>query len=356
MTTTELEAIAAVETDLPLDTTGSRRERRLAAEATSTQRVMRRSAEPAAVAPAAGVVAIAGSLDDVAVDGVAPKRQRAAISPLRGTVAWVLATVSLLSLWFVAYAVVLTPFQESSRQTVLYSTLRQSLSQQTAPLGGTIAPGTPVALMNAPSLGISDTTVVEGTSSGDLMSGPGHKSDTVLPGQAGVSVLYGRASLFGGPFASVPQAKVGDPISVITGQGTFTYTISGLRRANDPFPAALTGTGGRLTLVTAEGTGRLGALRPDGVVYVDATLKGDGQPSPGHPATVPLAEQAMQGDPSAMLPLAVLLPLLIGSVMFIVWARARWGGWQTWVIGAPLVFATLWAVSQCAVQLLPNLI
>jgi len=108
--------------------------------------------------------------------------------------------------------------------------------------------------------------------------------------------------------------------------------------------------------VTAEGTGRLGALRPDGVVYVDATLKGDGQPSPGHPATVPLAEQAMQGDPSAMLPLAVLLPLLIGSVMFIVWARARWGGWQTWVIGAPLVFATLWAVSQCAVQLLPNLI
>jgi sortase A len=178
----------------------------------------------------------------------------------------------------------------------------------------------------------------------------------VLPGQAGVSVLYGRASLFGGPFLSVPHAHVGDTISVITGQGTFIYTISGLRRANDPFPAALTGAGGRLTLVTAEGTGRFGALRPDGVVYVDATLKGEGQPSPGHPATVPLAEQAMQGDPSAMLPLAVLLPLLIGSVMFIVWARARWGGWQTWVIGAPLVFATLWAVSQCAVQLLPNLI
>ena len=275
---------------------------------------------------------------------------------MRGTFAWVFATVSLLSLWFVIYAVVFTPFQESSRQTVLYSTLRQQLSQQTAPLGGVIPPGAPVALLNATTLGISDTVVVEGTSSGDLMSGPGHKGDTVLPGQAGVSVLYGRASLFGGPFQDVPNAHVGDTISVITGQGSFTYTISGIRRAGDPFPTALTGSQGRLTLVTAEGGSRLGALLPQDVAYIDATLKGDGQPSPGHPANVPLAEQAMQGDPSALLPLAVLMPLLLGAIVFVVWARARWGGWQTWVVGAPLVLATLWGVSQCAVQLLPNLI
>jgi sortase A len=355
MTITELESIASVGTDLPTEPGGSRRERRLAAESAAkpTRALRRTSPVPAPSAPATATSAIADPLAD---EADAPRRTRAPLTPLRGTIAWVLATVSLLCLWFVAYAVVLTPFQESSRQTVLYSTLREQLAQQVAPLGGDIKPGSPVALLNSASLGISDAVIVEGTSSGDLMSGPGHKSDTVLPGQAGVSVLYGRATLFGGPFAQLVHARVGDTITVVTGQGTFTYVISGLRRGGDPFPEPVASGGGRLTLVTAEGSGRLGALSPHGVVYVDATLKGQGQPSPGHPATVPLAEQAMQGDPSALLPLAVLLPLLVGSIVLVVWTRVRWGGWQTWVIGAPLVLAALWGVSQCAVQLLPNLL
>ena len=64
----------------------------------------------------------------------------------------------------------------------------------------------------------------------------------------------------------------------------------------------------------------------------------------------------MQGDPSALLPLALALPLLIGSVLVLPWARTRWGGWQSWVVGLPLLLATLWTVSQAAVQLLPNLL
>jgi sortase A len=150
---------------------------------------------------------------------------------------------------------------------------------------------------------------------------------------------------------------VGDEITMTTGQGIFHYVVSGLRRAGEPFPAPLTGSAGRLTLVTASGSGRWGAVSPDAVVYLDATLKGDGQPSPsGRPATVPKSEQALQGDPSALLPLALALPLLIGSALLLVWARSRWGAWQTWVVGLPLVLASLWAVSQAAIQLLPNLL
>jgi sortase A len=253
--------------------------------------------------------------------------------------------------------VLLTPFQETRHQSVLYNTLREQLAQQVAPLGGSISPGAPVALLTAPALGIRDAVVVEGTASGDTMMGPGHKSDTVLPGQAGVSVLYGRASLFGGPFGKIAGAHAGDKIAVTTGQGIFTYTVSAVRRVGDPFPVPVTGSGGRLTLVTAEGTGRWGTLNPSGAVYVDAVLTGDGQPSPGgRPATVPKSEQAMQGDPSALLGLALALPLLVGAVVLASWARSRWGGWQTWLVCAPLVLATLWAVSQCAIQLLPNLI
>jgi sortase A len=285
------------------------------------------------------------------------KAPRAPISTARGTAAWVLASVSLLLLWFVFYAVVLTPFQESHAQSVLYNTMRQKLALQTAPLGGAMVPGTPVALMSAPSLGIADVVVVEGTASGDLMAGPGHRRDTVLPGQAGVSVLYGRAALFSGPFAALANAHAGDKISVTTGQGVFTYVIEGRRVAGDHYPQPLKVGQGRLTLVSAIGSSRLGALSPTGAMYVDALLKGDGQSTlPGRPAAVPTAEQAMQGDPSALLPLALALPLLIGAVLFVAWTRTRWGGWQTWLVGVPILLGTLWAVSQAAVQLLPNLL
>ena len=74
----------------------------------------------------------------------------------RGTAAWVLATVCLLCVWFVSYALLLTPIQESHDQAVLYNTLREQLALQTAPLGGSIAPGSAVALMSATSLGVVD--------------------------------------------------------------------------------------------------------------------------------------------------------------------------------------------------------
>ncbi len=64
----------------------------------------------------------------------------------------------------------------------------------------------------------------------------------------------------------------------------------------------------------------------------------------------------MQGDPSALLGLALTLPLLLGSVLFVIYARNRWGGWQTWLVGMPLLFGALFAVSQSLVQLLPNLL
>jgi sortase A len=265
--------------------------------------------------------------------------------------------VSILAAWFVLYAVVLSPIEASHRQALLYNDLREDLALQTAPLGGQIIPGTPLALLDSEDAGINDVVVVEGTASGDLMNGPGHKRDTVLPGQIGVSVLYGRASLFGGPFGSVAGLRTGDKIVATTGQGVFTYVVQGVRRAGDSFPAPLAAGAGRLTLVSAEGNGRFGFLAPQAVVYIDAALQGQAQPTlPGRPSVVPKSEQAMQGDPSALLPLALALPLLVGAVLLVAWARTRWGGWQTWVIGAPILLATVWAVSQAAVQLLPNLL
>lgn len=272
---------------------------------------------------------------------------------------WICAVLGVIALWAVLYALVISGLQERHDQQVLYSQFREQLSGQTkvAPVGGDINPGAPVALISMPRLGAQDTVVVQGTASGDLESGPGHARDTVLPGQLGTSVIYGRSVMFGAPFANLPAAQRGDLITTVTGQGKATFVVTDVRRAGDPYPPALPATGARLTLVTSESSGWRSGWAPSDVVYVDATLKGkaftDGALAT---AIVPDPEKAMQGDPSGLYPLVLWLPLLGCAFALVVWAQERWGRWQTWIVGMPVVLAALWGTTETAVELLPNLL
>jgi len=311
--------------------------------------------EPTVTAASSGDAAAAGAPSTAT--GRKPRKARPAMSVGRGFLLSAVASIAALSVWFLFYAFILTPFEEARSQTVNYGILRESLALQTAPIGGAIKPGTPIVLIDSKPLGLQGVVVVEGTASGDLMNGPGHLRNTVLPGQMGTSVIMGRASMFGGPFGKLSEAKVGDSLSVTTGQGVFTYSVESVRKAKSPLPQPLEPGKGRLTLITAIGEGKLGAWKPTGLLYVDAKLMGDAQQyPPGKPYLVPAAELPLQGDPSALLPLALALPLLIGAVIFALWSRSRWGTWQAWLVGVPLVLACVWAVSQAAVQLLPNLL
>ena len=112
--------------------------------------------------------------------------------------------------------------------------------------------GAPVALLEIPSLGIREI-VVEGTDSATTQLGPGHRRDTALPGQAGVSVLFGRAAAYGGPFARIQELAPGDEFTIITGQGEHEYEVIGLRYAGDPAPPRLTAGESRVILTTARG-------------------------------------------------------------------------------------------------------
>jgi sortase A len=69
-----------------------------------------------------------------------------------------------------------------------------------------LAWGTPVALLEIPRLGLREV-IVEGTSSDPMMSGPGHRRDTPLPGQVGTSVIAGWRATYGGPFRSIDQLR-----------------------------------------------------------------------------------------------------------------------------------------------------
>jgi sortase A len=149
----------------------------------------------------------------------------------------------------------------------------------------------------------------------------------------------------------------GDTIEVTTGQGELTFTVDGVRRPGDPLPPPPDPAASRLTLVSGEGTGRLQSLVASSVVFVDATLDGEAQPAPpGRPTSISDDERLMSGDTSALVPLVLWLEVLLLAVVVLVWARARWGTWQTWVVGVPIVIAVGWAVTSTAFVLLPNVL
>ena len=281
----------------------------------------------------------------------------APLSPGTVLTVWVCLICALLALWIVLYAMVLSSVQESGSQKQLFAQLREELALGTAPLGGQIEAGSPVAVLRAPEVGIDRAVVVEGTSAGVMRAGPGHRRDTPLPGQPGVSVIYGRSITYGGRFDAITSFAPGDEITVVTGQGTFAYRVDAVRRTGQPLPPPLATDASRLTLVTAESSGWKRGWTVESTVYVDSTLVGKVQPAPaGRPVAVPANEQPMARDTSALFPLVLWLQALVLVVIATVWARLRWGPWQTWVVAVPLVVALLWGATNSAFALLPNLL
>lgn len=266
-----------------------------------------------------------------------------------------LAVIAIAGLWFVVQLMFLGSLGEHRAQETGYADLRANLAAATAPTGGVIEPGTPVALLSIPRLGLQQV-VREGTASGDLLSGPGHRRDTPLPGQLGVSLVYGRAATYGAPFGTIATLSPGDQIRVVTQQGDRLFVVDDVRRPGDPLPPALPVDGARLTLVSAAGTGPLPALSPSGVVYVDATLHGKPfVPKAGRPTAVPKSEQTMSSDRSALPLLTLCLAALVALAAGAVWAGSRWSASLVWVITAPVVIALAWVSTDVATRMLPNL-
>jgi sortase A len=281
----------------------------------------------------------------------------------RGAAWWwgaALLTLAVLLLSFVAYATTLSWLQYNRAQSLEYNELRSSLAQATAPVGQLdnnkvlVSPGTPVALLSIPSLGISQV-VAEGTTGSLLRSGPGHRRDTVMPGQAGVSVIMGRQTTFGGPFGSISQLVPGKTITVTTGQGLNTFRVIDVRHQNDPPPTAIPAGGGRLELITADGL----PLLPAGGLYVDAELVSKVQTTPSlvmsYPA-LPVEERAMGQDASAWGVAGAAFALFVVAVLVMAWLWRAWGRRQVWLIGVPVIVVLAATVADQVLNALPNLI
>lgn len=260
----------------------------------------------------------------------------------------VLSGIALLVLGFFVYLFGLSGLSEQRAQSVLYKTFAGELGQATAPTGAT-DDGAPVAILAIPRLGISDLVVVEGTSAGDLTHGPGHLRSSVLPGQAGVSVLYGRVLTYGDPFAHLMRLQRGDKITVTTGQGISTYTVESFGTSAVPPPDP---TPNRLLLETADGT-----FLPNQstVVEVSADLTPAAQPTPAARPSTAADEDALAADTDAAVPAVFWAQALVLVLLGGAFAARRWSRWPALLCTAPAAFALVWALYENLSLLLPNL-
>jgi sortase A len=241
-----------------------------------------------------------------------------------------------------------------------YASFRAELAQATAPTGPTnpananqlLTPGTPVAVLAIPEIGLN-AVVLEGTSSSVLEGGPGHLRDTQLPGQAGISEILGRRAAYGGPFARLSSLSPGDVFSVTTGQGFTSYRVLDVRRAGDVVPPLTPGKG-RLILATADGP----PFAPTGVLRVDADTISAPKPAPAMvvtPADIGPSELAFGTESLAWVPLVLWGQCLLLAAVALSWLGARWGRWQTWTVAVPVLGYFGLAVADQVSRLLPNL-
>jgi LPXTG-site transpeptidase (sortase) family protein len=289
----------------------------------------------------------------------APRPHTVPLSPARQTTAQVARLFSMAMLGIVAYVTFFGGLEHSIVQDHLRRSFSEQLAAGTAPVSeGTfedvlLRDGAPVAQLRIPQLGI-DETVVEGTDAANLKGGPGHRRDTSLPGQVGVSVIMGRAAAFGGPFRRIEELAPGERFTVVTGGGEHEYEVMGVRYAGDLSPAPLKGGEGRLVLATARGP----AFVPQSVVRVDAELVSEPTSRGARQTTyqtLPSAHKELAGDTARAWALVFALQLLLAVAIGAVWTYRRIGVRQAWAVFLPVGLLAYLVAADQAVRMLPNL-
>jgi len=277
--------------------------------------------------------------------------------------------LAVLILGFAGYLYFLSGVQEARTQTSMYATLSGELANGVAPLGPTqispaaasatasatgappmitTPPGSPVAILSIPAIGVRNEVVVQGTTPENLANGPGHLRDSPMPGQGGTSVLYGRRETFGAPFARLPLLRPGDKIKVTTGQGTATYVVKIV--GNSQNRILINPAPNQLLLLTADA-----GLVPNHYFDVSATLTSAVQQTPGGYPSLSSAEVALGNDPTALiLTMAWGLALVIVSIGGTI-AAARWSRWPAYLAFVPIALAVVWNLYANLSALLPNL-
>ncbi len=229
--------------------------------------------------------------------------------------------LGILIVLLLAYIYLFTPLSADRAQHALLQEITANpQSSFSLAEGGLPAEGSPVAVLQIPSLHLLDA-VVQGTNAQDLRSGPGHMPTTSMPGQPGNAVIAGRRATFGAPFGSIGSLKTGQLITVVDGYGTYHYRVTRVVYASGGRHDVITQTSAnRLTLVTAAS-----GVFPQGRLAVISQLVGKPLVGTTRPRFHPEAtELGLAGDPAsgllAVFWCLVFFALLVGAA----WLLRTW--------------------------------
>ena len=226
-------------------------------------------------------------------------------------------------------------------------------------------PGDPIGRIEIPRIGV-DFIMVQSVDLRYLQSGPGHFPQTPLPGQPGNSAFAGHRTTYKAPFNRIDELEPGDPITVTTLQGTFTYRVdphAGADGAADSGHFIVKPTdvsildqnlGNRITLMACNPK-YSAATR----IVVTGTLISPvavATPLPEVDGTVTnnAALDSLAGGDAGAWPAAILWTLLVVGAWFATWRLSRsWRSVPAYLIGTPIVLVLLFFAFQNIARLLP---
>ncbi|MGH9086203.1 MAG: class E sortase [Acidimicrobiales bacterium] len=308
-----------------------------------------------------------------------------------GAIGRTLITAGVLILLFVAYQLWGTGIREAQAQNRLEddfaevlaeadepattTTSTTSTSSTTTPESTTTAAAPPepvppieavpegeaTARIRIPKIGV-DKIVVEGVSLRDLKKGPGHYSETPLPGQKGNAAIAGHRTTYGAPFSRIDELEAGDAVFVETVQGEFRYLVSEQQIISPTQVEVLDDKGdNRLTLTACHPkySSRqrivvVAQLAPDEEVLPRPPRPPDDRDDPGVARPSPESLDDIDTAGSGNLP-AILLGGLCAAIWILAWLLGRvWRKWPAYALGLPFFLVALFFFFEEFSRLLPS--
>jgi sortase A len=260
------------------------------------------------------------AVDEAEPEPRKPKRRRG--TSFIGAAGAIATSIALLFVLFAGFEFGLTKLIEARWQREALRDFKSRVaSGETTVANFVPQPATPVGILSIPILNVRQV-IIEGTTPNILKEGPGHVRGTPLPGQVGNAVIEGRRTTYGAPFARIDELVQGDEIDVTTGEGVFTYLVTGTSTIMPGQPDALASSQDNvLTLTTSQP-----ALSVRGRFVVRASLQGPAFAAAARPA-VPLEQKeiGLAGDDAAAWPAALWSAALVTGLSMVWGLRRRRG-------------------------------
>ena len=273
-----------------------------------------------------------------------------------GVVGKVLIGAGVFVLLFVLFQIFGTAYLQEQHQSSLRDQLDPRHTLATVPISVPSSPPVTVATRPQPSESSSvaviaipkiklNQVVVQGTKEGDLELGPGHYTDTPLPGENGNVGIAGHRTTWGRPFYDLDHLTAGDPIYLATDRGTFVYRVTSTQIVEPTAVSVLNPTlGPTLTLTTCNpkysAAQRLVVKASLASTLPNLILEPTTTTTVASNAAKPTAVHR-----STNLLLALLWGLLVAGLCVAIWwlaaKRLTKRRWVPYVVGAPFVLVAL---------------